>query len=282
MLPPRLRRALAASLLLPLLSCRRSAPVATEVMITASEYAFVAPETIPAGLVTLRLVNRGTELHHAVLWRLEQGKTLADLQAGLAQAMKHPAEPPPPPPPWLTFLGGPNAVLAGDTAMVTETLAPGNYALVCLIPGPDGVPHVAKGMLRPLVVRAATGPVVPEPRADLEIKLTDYAFAVGPIPAGPHTIRVDNAGPQVHEVELAQLAPGKTPADLVSWDEHGEQGPPPVARWLGGIAPMAAGEHGYITVTLAPGTYLLLCFVPDAKDGKSHIAHGMVREITIS
>jgi hypothetical protein len=31
-------------------------------------------------------------------------------------------------------------------------LTPGNYALICLIPSPDGVPHVAKGMMVPIEV----------------------------------------------------------------------------------------------------------------------------------
>jgi hypothetical protein len=36
-----------------------------------------------------------------------------------------------------------------------------------------------------------------------------------------------------------------------------------------------------IEVNLEPGEYGLICFVPDAKDGKPHIAHGMVTQFTV-
>ena len=59
------------------------------VNITATDYAFEAPASVPAGLITMRLVNHGKELHHAQLIKLEDGKSLADL----AQALKNPAAP---------------------------------------------------------------------------------------------------------------------------------------------------------------------------------------------
>ena len=36
-----------------------------------------------------------------------------------------------------------------------------------------------------------------------------------------------------------------------------------------------------VTVALAPGNHVLLCFASDEGDGRSHVAHGMVREFTI-
>ena len=42
------------------------------------------------------------------------------------------------------------------------------------------------------------------------------------------------------------------------------------------------GQHAFITVTLTPGRYGLLCFFPDAKDGKAHYTHGMVKEFRVS
>ena len=58
------------------------------VTITATDYAFGVPDTIPAGLTTFRLANQGKELHHASVVRLGRGKTVADFQAGLEAAMK--------------------------------------------------------------------------------------------------------------------------------------------------------------------------------------------------
>jgi hypothetical protein len=38
----------------------------------------------------------------------------------------------------------------------------------------------------------------------------------------------------------------------------------------------------YFTADLTPGNYVLLCFVPDAKDGKAHMEHGMVKEFKVN
>src|SRR6266516_5286675 len=79
-------------------ACARPASQAAApnvVTITATDYAFSAPDTIPAGLTTLRLVNQGKELHHASLVRLSEGNTIADLQAGLQAAMHNHTPPPP-------------------------------------------------------------------------------------------------------------------------------------------------------------------------------------------
>ena len=36
-----------------------------------------------------------------------------------------------------------------------------------------------------------------------------------------------------------------------------------------------------VMLDLKPGAYGLICFYPDAKDGKPHLAHGMVATITV-
>lgn len=249
------------------------------VTITATDYAFALPDTIPAGLTTFRLVNQGKELHHASLVRLGGGKTAADFQAGLAAAMQSHA----PPPAWMAFVGGPNAVTVGDTAITTQVVEPGSYVLVCWIPSLDGTPHVMKGMLHPLVVTASPAPVPAAPPTDVTITLTDYDFQLSqPLTAGRHVVRVDNAGAQGHEVVIAALAPGKTLHDFVAWEQGGEKGPLPTGQWLGGVTTLDVGLHSQFVTTLAPGNYLLLCFWPDAKDGKPHIMHGMAKQISVS
>src|SRR5919205_417196 len=51
--------------------------------IMASDYAFDAPDTLPAGLVTVRLMNHGQEPHHAQLLRLNDGVSFDDFAAAL-------------------------------------------------------------------------------------------------------------------------------------------------------------------------------------------------------
>src|SRR5581483_8647812 len=91
------------------------------------------------------LVNRGRELHHLYLVRLENGKTAKDFVAALKKGG--------PPPSWATDVGGPNGADPGTSSFVVSVpLAPGHYAALCIIPGPDGVPHAMKGMYKDLVV----------------------------------------------------------------------------------------------------------------------------------
>lgn len=243
--------------------------------ITAKDFSYDAPDTMTAGMVTLRLVNQGPELHHVQLVRLDEGKTYQDLEAGL-KSMK----PGSPPPPWVHDVAGPNTPVPGGEQSITEELAPGNYALLCMIPSADGVPHVMKGMMKALTVVPATGAAAAAPAADITVRMTDYAWEVSPaLTAGKHVIKLENAAEQSHEMFIAQLAPGKTAADLAKWAEE-QKGPPP-GKPIGGISAMAKGAVVYLPVDLEPGEYGLFCFIPDAKDGKPHIAHGMMTQVTV-
>ena len=67
--------------------------------------------------------------------------------------------------------------------------------------------------------------------------------------------------------------------DLGSWAAKYE-GPIPVDG-LGGVAGVIKGDGGYFDVDLTAGNYVFVCFVPDAKDKKGHIEHGMVKEFAI-
>jgi uncharacterized cupredoxin-like copper-binding protein len=243
------------------------------VTVTAKDFSFEAPASIPAGLTTFRLVNQGNELHHLTLLKLGQGHTLADLQSALKQ--------PGPLPNWITEEGGPNAAIPGGSVSATLNLEAGQYALICLIPSPDGTPHFAKGMIKPLEVRPTVRAAAAEPTPDITLTLSDYAFDLSqPITAGHHTILVKNAGPQDHEVVFVQLAPGKTAADVVAFFESGQKGPPP-GKPIGGLTAIAAGLHGTIMLDFSPGDYAMICFVPDAQDGKPHADHGMMQTITV-
>lgn len=82
-----------------------------------------------------------------------------------------------------------------------------------------------------------------------------------------------------HEIELVKLLPGKSIQDLLHWLEkmQGE----PVGLALGGVSPLAPAGQSMFTADLSPGKYVLLCFLPDATDHKSHLSHGMVQEIEV-
>lgn len=245
-----------------------------QVTVVATDYSFRMPDTLPAGPTKFQLVNQGHELHHLFLVRLTNGHTVSDLAA----AMTNPG----PFPSWAVEEGGPNGADPATTSFATiVNLEEGRYAAVCIIPGRDGVPHLMKGMVHELVVRPSAKEARAEPKPSGVISLVDYGFQPSTaLTAGRHVLLVKNDGKQTHELEIAKLLPGKTPADLARWADK-MAGPPP-AQFLGGVSPIAAGHSNEIAVDFAPGRYVFLCFVPDAKDGKPHVAHGMVRDFIIT
>ena len=290
---PRVRRpallgGLAALVAVSLAAVPPRPPAAQVVRITASDFAFELPDTLRAGRTEIQLVSQGQELHHAQIVRLEGGRTMTDLFAAIKAGG--------PPPAWAHEVGGPNAPVPGGTSVAVVDLAPGSYVLLCMIPSPDGTPHVMKGMSKAFtVVPAARMPAVtPVARrtggasaapmitrdADVTMTLDDYSFRMSkPLTRGRRVVRVRNAASQPHEVFIAQLAPGKTTADALAWLEK-MQGPPPL-KPMGGTVNIAKGMHNDILLDLEPGEYGLFCFIPDAKDGKPHFVHGMVQQISV-
>jgi len=248
-------------------------PTTRVAIVHTKDFSIDAPDSVSAGWTTFHLVNDGPSLHHVQLVRLDSGKTAQDLAA----AMKNPG----PPPRWAVFVGGPNAPDPGTQSNATLNLTAGNYVMLCLVDMPGGVPHFAKGMTRPFTVTAASGSTGTEPTSDVAVSLADYKFNVqGALSAGTHTVKVSNAGPQPHEVEIMRFDPGKTVDDLNAWMKN-PQGPPP-AHALGGVDAIVPGTTAYFTTDLTPGDYALMCFIPDAKDGKPHLEHGMIKQFKIS
>lgn len=243
------------------------------VTVHARDFAYDAPDQIAAGMTTFHLVNDGPGLHHLVLIRLDSAKTVADLQV----AIKNPG----PLPGWAVLAGGPNAAAPKGESVATVDLGPGNYVMLCFVDVPNGVPHFAEGMVRPLTVTPVTTASAAAPPADAVVSLSDYSFALSqPLTAGRHTIKVEVAPGQPHELVFIRLGPGKTAKDLVAWMPK-MKGPPP-GEVVGGASPSISGSPVYVSVDLAPGKYVLICFLPDGKDGKPHFTHGMMKTVDIA
>jgi hypothetical protein len=267
------------------LSCRseRSTPVAdatppapttpNTVTFTATDFAFTGPTQIAAGQTILHLANKGKEPHHMVVIRVEQGRTYDSLLAALRK--------PGPPPGWVRVLGGPIAGEPGRESSSEHLLTPGQYAVVCFVPSTDGAPHFTKGMVSALEVTPGTSAPAAESEADIAVKLNDYDFEFETaLTPGRHMIKVENTAPQMHEIVIAKLNPGKSAKQLIDWEFGGRKGEAP-GTYLTGMAPMQQGEAARFEVNLDPGEYALICFVPDAKDGKPHTMHGMLKQIKV-
>ncbi|MEJ2503200.1 MAG: hypothetical protein P8177_07755, partial [Gemmatimonadota bacterium] len=145
----------------------------------ATDFAFSGPTRSAAGYATVRMVNRGQELHHITLIRLADGKTLHDLREAMAAGATAL-------PGWAVAVGGPSAAAPGQTIETSLLLKEGRYALLCVIPSADGVMHAMKGMQAELVVEGP-GPGAPA-ATDGEMILRDYAFLLSkPLHSGTQT-----------------------------------------------------------------------------------------------
>lgn len=247
-------------------------PKPTVVRVTAADFKFDAPTTVPAGQVTFRMINAGSEFHHVQIVRLPQGMD----RTALRRALQSPG----PAPEGVLFVGGPGTVAPNDSVDAVVGLEPGQYGLVCFVQGADHVAHLQKGMVAMFEVTDAERGEA-RVAADIEIALRDYEFVLSkPATAGRRTLRIVNEAEQPHEMFIARMTPGATAQDLLHWIGAGAQGPPPAVP-LGGVMSLSTGIANHVTLDLTPGTYALICFVPDTGDGRPHFMHGMATDLVV-
>lgn len=265
---------------LPLIACepksQEAAPEApppepAELTVRMEDYSFIAPDTIAPGVTKIRIVDEGKVPHHAILARLDSGKTMVDLEAAVKAGTEQPA--------WLRIVGGGGAILPGADNVTYSDLTPGNYVLLCFLQdNPKAPPHLALGMIKPLVVAGERSLAV-MPAADAELKLVDYGFEVPALAAGQHILRLVNEGKESHEIVVIRMPDGMSLDGFLKEVAAGntEVGPP-----LGGNGAVEAGGSNLWSVNFAPGHYALLCFVPSPGDKVPHVMKGMSKELVIS
>ena len=260
------------------------------VQLTSTEYAFQAPDTITAGWTTFQLANHGNEVHYGHIVRLDTGRTVQDLVDAYLEAIRTSG----PRPSWVTRFGGPGGAAPHGSAVVTQYLEPGSYVWICPVEDQAGDPHFAKGEVKPFVVVAAAEgtPQGAAPTATATIRLKDFSFEIdSALQAGRHTVRVENAGTEPHDLVLMKLAEGRTLNDIVAWmnpeqarrPEQSDEPPPSLESMgmpAGGHAAIRSGMDIFFDTDLTPGEYIVLCMAT-APDGRSHIEHGMAMQFTV-
>ncbi|HRP07577.1 MAG TPA: hypothetical protein PLL69_03725 [Gemmatimonadales bacterium] len=254
----------------------QSGPAAAEpttIRVVATDYAFEAPDTVQAGLVTWQLENRGDDGHHLIVYRIDGGHTFDEALAELAIDGAWPA--------WMRSVSGPEGVdddpAGGGT--VTTPLTAGNYLLVCALQHPEGNTHAAHGMARPLVV-VGEATDVPEPVATDTIRMVDFAYGIpDTITAGEVRFLLVNTGQQRHHAIIEQVPGNATMQSvLADWELDSI---PPGYRQVGGFTSMSPGERAWYQVTLVPGRYFMACLIRDPATGKEHAALGMMRLVEV-
>jgi hypothetical protein len=284
--------ALAATLLLslPLATSAQQAAApppqrqdAAVIEITATDYAFRAPDAAPSGWTTIRFTNEGEEPHFIFISRLPEGITIDDYEVDLHgvfaeawysvrdgratqdQALETLFGSMPEWAASLQMIGGPGLASPGHVTESTLRLAPGTYALECYVKNADGEIHYMEGMVRPLVITGEDSGGTP-PHADIRVTLSNSGMALeGDLTAGRRTFAVHVAeNPEVgygHSAHLARLDPETDLDDVIAWMDWFDldgMAPPAPAEFLGGLHFMPEGETAYFTADLEPGRYVLL------------------------
>jgi uncharacterized cupredoxin-like copper-binding protein len=252
-----------------------------EVVYETSEYAIRGPDVLPAGTTTITAKNVGAETHHLVFARLEPGQTEADFN--LAFAALDPAG-------VATLLGGPSGVSPGSSVSATIPLSAGDYVVACFVPGHDGMSHFLKGMTGTLTV-VPSDAHLRLPASDRTVRLGEYTFGHGGDElagfAGNGTLTVTNDGTEIHELTIVRIRDDATTEDVIATASLPMGAPRPVPmpyQGVGGISFLSQGESGWIdldALSLTPGRYALVCFIPSPSDRTAHAAKGMVHEFTV-
>lgn len=228
------------------------------ITVVAREASFEAPSTFPAGLVAITVVNEAPGQAEAQISRLKPGTTMEAVSAALQLedqtaffALVTPA-------------GGVPSIEAGRSQGVVLTLTEGDYFLLNFF-GDQPVLHPFR---------------VVGPSADGEVMLRDFSFSAPTLRTGQMTLKVANLGTQPHEMLLGKLAPGvRLPEVLAFQDDPIEAGL--LLELMGGLSTIEAGATAWTTLSLTPGTYGMVCFIPDPASGKPHAELGMATEFTV-
>jgi len=268
------------------------------ISIQAEDYAFDAPNKIPAGWTTIEYTNEGEEPHFLIISRLPEGKTFDDLASQVtpifneiwyelrdgkisqAEAFEKLGIELPE---WfwaVEYMGGPGLISPGLTTMATIHLEPGNYYMECYVKTEDGEFHTIEGMLRELTVTDAPSEAA-RPEAGIDITLSNFELDIeGTLTPGTHTVAVHVAeNPEEgfgHNVHVARIEPGMDVDEIVRWmnpfEITGMQTPAPT-KLVGGMQMLPEGQTGYFTLDLEPGRYLFVA------ENTGHL--GVLQEVNI-
>lgn len=109
-------------------------PAAARVDVAATDYAFALDPAAPAaGRTSFVMTNQGAERHVMLLFRFAEGATMdqvleAEGEEGVEEELES------------------DFASAGEEAVVTADLVPGEWGLICYLPTADGTPHYEVGM----------------------------------------------------------------------------------------------------------------------------------------
>ncbi len=233
---------------------------ADAITIQLTEFDFLMPETIPAGVQTLHVENIGGMPHFVEFQAIKGNKTDEDIQAFLDDPELSNG----PPPSWATDAGIPSISLIspGESADIAIDLPAGRYAAFCWMPDAQGKPHALDGMHH--VFEVTGDPTGSFAQADNTLTWNGTQVEGMPetVPVGTQSFALENTSSKPGEITFVRVledAPiDQVVQDVGAWFNSIYAGPPPAA-FLGGLNNMQSdiGVNGVATVTFADGVYAI-------------------------
>ncbi len=136
------------------------------------------------------------------------------------------------------------------------------------------------------LLMSLTGAAYAAPNAALpELVYTGSEFMfMGPdhATAGWTGMTFVNNGKDPHQANLARLHNGKTFNDLLAAFKQGVNASFALVDFVGGPNTIDPGGRQRVVLNLQPGSYAIICFVPDDQDGIPHVAKGMIMPLQVS
>ena len=262
------------------LSCSGSGDSETmdsnEVDVVMNDYAFAVVDSVSSGWTTFKMDNRGQETHEFIMQRLPENKSYQDLHTEVIQPLdslqqlllegtidssEHEKAVPKTLPDWigkLESIGGGGLISPGEVSRITLNLDPGNYAMSCFIPSPNGRRHVFQGMIRSITVAGnSSEPAKPQPDVTVTSSGDDITVD-GSLFFGTNTIAFHVVEPDSEDTSsyssmyLAYpLDPMQRVKEFRDVDTHD-----PPSDLIGGTLGVPEGDTSFVTVELTtPGTY---------------------------
>jgi len=243
--------------------------------VIAHDTALEASPTVPAGLLTVRLVLKGQTRRELVMHRVPVGTTPEEVARGAAGRTER----------WFQrwSLGGP--AVPRDSAVeanATLDVRPGRYVLVAYEVDQAGRVRPARYIWREVTAIAASV-LIPARFSvpDARVRIKDGSIEVlGAMRPGQRTLQIENIGGRPHEAIVGRLKPGKTVADAQRWSREGTGEAPFV--YAGGITPISPGVTAQTRLVLQSGVHVVLCPMRGERGTTSDNGRGVITSFRVS
>lgn len=248
-----------------------------------------APSSLAPGVYQFRLIAEGEFSAYMDIVQPPAGLDQAEEEQQMLMAGRDDM----PQPGW-TFLGGTNTFAVGVPSSFLVELREGDYRIAASYYAfEQGSEEIMR--LVPLTVAAAAGTpsaAMGVPDADVTLQMTDdlqYIVAPETVPSGSQLWKFENTGSErSHHLVIFRVPDGTTRDDIVAGFRGMMTGTPPaggsVMDEMIGAGYAALQSPGTTTWTMfdyEPGTYAVICFIMDGKDGMPHMMDGMVTVFTV-